>query len=212
MAGNIIHRFRSMRPRMSSTQDNKSLALQASKLQVPTSTSMPDNISLNKWEDTGFEWEGEVVPSSFERLVTVLNTEHEQSNILLNINLYRRNNVLHLAFTLTGEVWLTCQRCLQPVVIELTDDYNIALLDDESQIRLINEEQDYLLLEEIVTEQSPERLLPLKKLIEDEILLKTPMAPKHDDCEMSVEQFGEIPEEEETENPFAALASLKGNL
>ena len=68
------------------------------------------------------------------------------------------------------------------------------------------------MLEEIVTEQSPERLLPFKKLVEDEILLKTPMAPKHDDCEMSVEQFGEIPEEEETENPFAALASLKGNL
>ena len=197
---------------MSSTQDNKSSALHAGKVQVPTSTSMPDNISLNKWEDTGFEWAGEAAPSSFERLATILATEHEQSNIVLNTNLYRRNNVLHLAFTLTGEVWLTCQRCLQPIAVDLSDDYDIALLDNESQIRLVNEEQDYLLLEEIVTEQSPERLLPFKKLVEDEILLKTPMAPKHDDCEMSVEQFGEIPEEEETENPFAALASLKGNL
>lgn len=197
---------------MSSTQDNKPSALHASKVQVPTSTSMPDNISLNKWEDTGFEWAGEEAPSSFERLATLLASEHEQSNIVLNTTLYRRNNVLHLAFTLTGEVWLTCQRCLQPIAIDLSDEYDIALLDNESQIRLVNEEQDYLLLDEIVTEQSPERLLPFKKLVEDEILLKTPMAPKHDDCEMSVEQFGEIPEEEETENPFAALASLKGNL
>ena len=197
---------------MSSTQDNKSLALQASKLQVPASNIMPDTISLNKWEDTGFEWAGEIAPNAFERLVSVLNTEHEQANILLDAKLYRLNNVLHLAFTLTGEVWLTCQRCLQPIAVDLGDEYDIALLDNESQIRLIREEQDYLLLEEIVTEQSPERLLPFKKLIEDEILLKTPMAPKHDDCEMSVEQFGEIPEEEETENPFAALASLKGKL
>lgn len=197
---------------MSSTQDNKPSALHASKVQVPTSTSMPDNISLNKWEDTVFEWAGEEAPSSFERLATILASEHEQSNIVLNTTLYRRNNVLHLAFTLTGEVWLTCQRCLQPIAIDLSDEYDIALLDNESQIRLVNEEQDYLLLDEIVTEQSPERLLPFKKLVEDEILLKTPMAPKHDDCEMSVEQFGEIPEEEETENPFAALASLKGNL
>ena len=196
---------------MSSTQDNKSLALQASKLQVPASNIMPDTISLNKWEDTGFEWAGEIAPNAFERLVSVLSTEHEQANILLNAKLYRLNNVLHLAFTLTGEVWLTCQRCLQPIAVDLGDEYDIALLDNESQIRLIREEQDYLLLEEIVTEQSPERLLPFKKLIEDEILLKTPMAPKHDDCEMSVEQFGEIPEEE-TENPFAALASLKGKL
>ena len=197
---------------MSSTQDNKSLALQASKLQVPASNIMPDTISLNKWEDTGFEWAGEIAPNAFERLVSVLNTEHGQANILLDAKLYRLNNVLHLAFTLTGEVWLTCQRCLQPIAVDLGDEYDIALLDDESQSRLIHEEQDYLLLEEIVTEQSPERLLPFKKLIEDEILLKTPMAPKHDDCEMSVEQFGEIPEEEETENPFAALASLKGKL
>ena len=197
---------------MSSTQDNKSLALQASKFHVPASNTMPDTISLNKWEDTGFEWAGEIVPNAFERLVSMLNTEHEQANILLDVKLYRLNNVLHLAFTLTGEVWLTCQRCLQPIAVDLSDEYDIALLDNESQIRLIHEEQDYLLLEEIVTEQSPERLLPFKKLIEDEILLKTPMAPKHDDCEMSVEQFGEIPEEEETENPFAALASLKGKL
>ena len=197
---------------MSSTQDNKSLALQASNVQVPTSNIMPDTISLNKWEDAGFEWVGEIAPNSFERLTSTLTTEHEQANIVLEATLYRRNNVLHLAFTLTGEVWLTCQRCLQPIAVDLSDKYDIALLDNESQIRLINEEQDYLLLEEIVTEQSPERLLPFEKLIEDEILLKTPMAPKHDDCEMSVEQFGEIPEEEETENPFAALAALKGKL
>ena len=197
---------------MSSTQNNQSSALQAEKTLTPTSTSMPEHISLNKWEDSGFEWVGEIAPSSFERLATSLTTEHAQSDLLIKANLYRRNNVLHLAFTLTGEVWLTCQRCLQPIVIDLTDDYDIVLLDNESQIRLVNEEQDYLLLDEIITEQSPERLLPLKKLVEDEILLKMPMAPKHDDCEMTVEQFGEIPEEEETENPFAALASLKGKL
>ena len=109
-------------------------------------------------------------------------------------------------------MWLTCQRCLQPVATSLTDDYDIALLEDESQASLVDEEQDYLLLEEIVDNQTPERLLPLKKLIEDELLLKMPLAPKHDDCEMSVEQFGEIPEEEEGENPFAALSALKGKL
>ena len=197
---------------MSSTLDSKPSVVNADNIQTPISTSMPEHISLNKWEDTGFEWEGEIAPATFERLSAILTTEHEQANIQLSINLYRRSNVLHLAFQLASDVWLTCQRCLQPVDINLTDDYDIALLDDESQVRLINEEQDYLLLDEVVTEQSPERLLPLKKLIEDEILLKTPMAPKHDDCEMSVEQFGEIPEEEENENPFAALASLKGKL
>jgi uncharacterized protein len=197
---------------MSSTPETKPSAPYADNKKAPVSTSMPEHISLDKWADTGFEWSGEVDPNSFERLATTLSTEHDQSNTQLNAELYRRNNVLHLAFTLTGDVWLTCQRCLQPIAIDLSDDYNIALLENDSQVRLVNDEQDYLLLDEIVTEQSPERLLPFKKLVEDEILLKTPMAPKHDDCEMTVEQFGEIPEEEENENPFAALASLKGKL
>ena len=197
---------------MSSTPETKPSAPYADNKKAPVSTSMPEHISLDKWADTGFEWSGEVDPNSFERLATTLSAEHDQSNTQLNAELYRRNNVLHLAFTLTGDVWLTCQRCLQPIAIDLSDDYNIALLENDSQVRLIDEEQDYLLLDEIVTEQSPERLLPFKRLVEDEILLKIPMAPKHDDCEMSVEQFGEIPEEEESENPFAALASLKGKL
>lgn len=197
---------------MSSTPESKPSALSPDNKKAPVTNSMPEHISLDKWADTGYEWAGEVEPSSFQRLATVLSTDHEQAKTQLNANLYRRNNVLHLAFTLTGNVWLTCQRCLQPVAIDLSDDYDIALLENESQVRLVNEEQDYLLLDEIITEQSPERLLPFKKLVEDEILLKTPMAPKHDDCEMTVEQFGEIPEEEESENPFAALASLKGKL
>ena len=173
--------------------------------------TMPQTISLDKWADTGFEWAGEVAPASFERLASILTDEHEQKNLQLNMSLYRRNNVLHLAFTLTGDVWLTCQRCLQPIAIDLSDDYDIALLEDESQVNMVNEAQDYLILDEIITEPAPESLLPVKKLVEDEILLKTPLAPKHEDCEMVTDQVGDIPEEE-VENPFAALASLKGKL
>lgn len=196
---------------MSSISENKSSA-SAHDDNKAASNRMPEYISLDKWADTGYEWSGEIEPSAFQRLAVILTDAHEQAPISLDASLYRRNNVLHLAFTLTGDVWLTCQRCLQPIAIDLADDYNIALLEDDSQVRLVDDEQDYLLLDEIMTESSPESLLPFKKLVEDEILLKTPMAPKHDDCEMTVEQFGEIPEEEESENPFAALASLKGKL
>ncbi len=197
---------------MSPSQTNPNATTAIEDNQDKSSTRMPEHISLNKWEDTGFEWQGEVAPMDFERLSALLATEHEQVNLQIKTNLYRRNNVLHLSFEVEGQVWLTCQRCLQPVATELTDDYDVALLEDESQASLVDEEQDYLLLEEVVDNQTPERLLPFKKLIEDELLLKVPMAPKHDDCEMSIEQFGELPEEEESENPFAALSALKGKL
>ena len=173
--------------------------------------TLPESIVLDKWADNGFDWAGVVTPNIFERLAALLTLEHEQPAIQLHANLYRESNVLHLGFTLEGIVWLTCQRCLQPVAVDISDEYNIALLDDDSQTRLLDEEQDYLLLDEVVIQQASERLLPFKSLIEDEILLKVPMSPKHEDCEMAVEQVGEI-EEEEAENPFAALAALKGKL
>ena len=47
-------------------------------------------------------------------------------------------------------------------------------------------------------------------MIEDELLVDLPLAPKHDDCEMAVTEVGELPEAvAEKENPFAVLASLK---
>ena len=196
---------------MSSTPVSKPSAAHADDTQASLSLSVAEFISLDKWADSGFEWSGQVTPKSFERLNPTLSTEQEQENLQIEATLYRHNNVLHLAFTVTGAIWLTCQRCLQPITINLADDYDIALLDDESQVRSVDEEQDFLLLAEVVSDEGPENLLPFKNLIEDEILLKTPLAPKHDDCEMSVEQVGDIPEEE-NENPFAALMALKGKL
>ncbi|GAA0318487.1 YceD family protein [Psychrobacter aestuarii] len=173
--------------------------------------TLPEHIVLDKWADSGFEWAGDVDASVFERVSALLSQEHAQSALGVQATLYRDSNVLHLSFKLNGTLWLTCQRCLQPVDVSLDDDFDIALLDDDSQTRLLDDTQDYLLLDEVVIQQSSERLLPFKQLIEDEILLKLPMSPKHDDCEMAVEQVGEI-EEEDNENPFAALAALKGKL
>jgi len=175
------------------------------------STQLPKRVSLDKWADIGFNWQGEMMPADFERLQAMLSDEQEQTAIKITAALARSSNVLSLNFDLTGSVWLTCQRCLQPVNVELTGAHNIALLEDEGQIGLLDEEDDHLLLEEVAFKDGHDTYLPLERLIEDEILLKIPLSPKHDDCEMEVEQVGEI-EEFEEESPFAALAALKGKL
>lgn len=175
------------------------------------STQLPKRVSLDKWADIGFNWQGEMMPADFERLQAMLSDEQEQSAIKITAALARSSNVLSLNFDLTGSVWLTCQRCLQPVNVELTGAHNIALLEDEGQIGLLDEDDDHLLLEEVAFKDGHDTYLPLERLIEDEILLKIPLSPKHDDCEMEVEQVGEI-EEFEEESPFAALAALKGKL
>jgi uncharacterized protein len=174
-------------------------------------TQLPKRVSLDKWADIGFNWQGEMMPADFERLQVMLSDEHEQSAIKITAALARSSNVLSLSFDLTGNVWLTCQRCLQPVNVELTGAHTIALLEDEGQAKLLDEDHDHLLLEEVAFKDGHDTYLPLERLIEDEILLKIPLSPKHDDCEMEVDQVGEI-EEFEEESPFAALAALKGKL
>ena len=194
-----------------STQNIQSSPSRTVDAKAATTSQLPASVSLDKWADAGFTWSGQVLPSDFTRLESLLTPEHEQSVIGVETTLSKTGNVLGLDFALDGEVWFTCQRCLQPVAVDLSGAHHIDLLEDEVQAKMLDDDDEYLLLEEVAQDDGPESFLPLARLIEDEILLKTPLSPKHDDCEMILDQVGEI-EEVEEESPFAALAALKGKL
>ena len=194
-----------------STQNIQSSPPRTVGAKAATTSQLPTRVSLDKWADAGFTWSGQMLPSDFTRLQSLLTSEHEQSAIEVETTLSKTSNVLGLDFALDGEVWLTCQRCLQPVSVDLSGEHHIDLLEDEVQAKMLDDDDEYLLLEEVTQNDGPESFLPLARLIEDEILLKTPLSPKHDNCEMILDQVGEI-EEVEEESPFAALAALKGKL
>jgi uncharacterized protein len=101
---------------------------------------------------------------------------------------------------------LTCQRCLGPVEVALAvqrsfrfvQDEAIAMAEDDSS------EEDLLALS---------RSFDLMELVEDELLMEMPVAPRHKVCPVPVtmavadEDFeAALPERE---NPFALLQRLK---
>jgi uncharacterized protein len=101
---------------------------------------------------------------------------------------------------------LVCQRCLQrvdmPVAIErsfrfVADEATAAAHDDDS-------EEDLLALS---------RSFNLQELVEDELLMDLPVAPRHEACpepvKMSVVDPGFEQSAPERENPFAVLGRLK---
>ncbi|SJM71527.1 hypothetical protein A1232T_01244 [Psychrobacter piechaudii] len=204
-------------------QDNMSTNLTDSKLSNPITNSnteksaqqLPNHVNLEKWEDAGYVWSGTITPRMMSRLVDTVPEAYQDTPIELRCELMKRGQLLTLLMQFTGDIWLTCQRCLTPMSIDITHDAELILLQYEDQQGLVDEADDYLLLEELLADQPEnkkgDRLLPLKKLVEDELLLDIPLSAKHDDCEMAVEQVGEIIEEE-PENPFAALEALKGKL
>lgn len=106
-----------------------------------------------------------------------------------------------LQLTLQGEVEVVCQRCLGSMRLPLQIRTAITLFADEEKL------EDAELEDESIEGLVIERELDLLALIEDEILLALPYAPRHDVCALKVEPGAKVAAGKP--NPFAVLAALK---
>jgi len=105
---------------------------------------------------------------------------------------------LHLAVTTTG--WPTCQRCLQPFSLPMQFERALRFAANEAEAEALDADS-----EDDVLALAP--AYDLRILVEDELLLAWPIVPRHDACSPPQHDPGSAGDE--TENPFAALASLK---
>lgn len=87
---------------------------------------------------------------------------------------------------IAAQLQCTCERCLEPVVLEVNVDRAIeffasAALADEATAEQTNDDTEDSDADD-VDFLSPEDSLSLRDLVEDELLLALPMAPKHPQC------------------------------
>lgn len=171
----------------------------------PTTNQLPTNIVLDKWSDIGFFWQGQIATDELIRLKKFL---IEPAFLNITCKLQKISNILWLEFQVEGVVKVLCQRCLNSLAVDIGGLYRLALLKNENEIAQV-EDFEYLLLDEIDM-GSANRMLPIKQLLEDELLLVLPMSPRHDDCQI-VLHTQEFKEDTKTEkdNPFAVLSALK---
>jgi uncharacterized protein len=106
-------------------------------------------------------------------------------------------------------VWLTCQRCLQPVALPLEIDRTLRFARDEDEAARLDEEEE----EEDVL--ALPRALDLPALLEDELILALPIVPQHETCPQALPWSGEpavppggVPDVDAPEHPFAVLKQL----
>jgi uncharacterized protein len=109
-----------------------------------------------------------------------------------------------LALQAGARVWRECQRCLQPVALELAVDRSLRFVADEATAAALDAESEVDVL-------AMGRRFDLLELVEDELLLALPLVPMHDTCpvplgppEPAADAGPEAPA-----RPFAALAALK---
>jgi uncharacterized protein len=101
-------------------------------------------------------------------------------------------------------VWRDCQRCLQPVALDLRVDNALRFVATEDEAAALDADSDEDLL--VLSRQ-----FDLRALVEDELLLALPLVPMHDVCPLPPEPpaaTGGAPDVAPA-HPFAALAALK---
>ena len=101
-----------------------------------------------------------------------------------------------LRLRVTGTLQLACQRCLGPLEHPLRVDALLLLFDRESDIGASAEAPDGI----VATKE-----MAVRDLIEEEVLLAIPYAPRHDGCRSGTDAAGAS-----GARPFADLRSLLG--
>lgn len=140
------------------------------------------------------EGRGSQVPVTWSANGEMRNPQHVHPEIWLHL---KANALLPL----------TCQRCLAPVEVGVGVDRSFRFVADEDMAAAQDEasEEDVLALS---------RSFDLVQLVEDELLMELPLAPRHEVCPEPVKlaaadaEFEDAPGRQE--NPFAKLGKLKG--
>jgi uncharacterized protein len=144
----------------------------------------------------GEELRGEMPVAGMSRLQDVLeNPDGKVSYVLRGFLDGNGNPMLELA--LEGSCRLRCQRCLQGM------DYPIRQV---SRLMLADELPDSELSADDFDSIPPDTHLDVEALVEDEVLLSLPFAPRHDPgvCQAATTSL-----QQGAENPFSVLRSLK---
>ncbi|HET8668312.1 MAG TPA: YceD family protein [Terriglobales bacterium] len=148
----------------------------------------------------GKELRGEIPVAEMPRLQDMLAAPEGQVRFVLR-GLHDKDGHPVLELALDGSCQLRCQRCLQGM------EYPLKML---VHLRLVTEEPTEAHLVEGEDEQIDSILadshLDVVALIEEEILLGLPLAPKHEfgTCQAALESVSR-----EEQSPFAVLRGLK---
>ncbi len=110
-----------------------------------------------------------------------------------------------LTLSVTGTVYLRCQRCLTAYEFTIDSESTLLLAASESAA----DELEAMLDDETIDVIVSDKLLDLKVLVEDEALLALPVSPRHETCP-DVKTLDALKRVEKP-SPFAVLKDIKSS-
>jgi uncharacterized protein len=110
---------------------------------------------------------------------------------------------LQMVLSVAGSVQLMCQRCLAPFAFDIQSETMLVLAKDEGGA----DEIDSLLDDDSIEVIVGSNAFNVMELVEDEVLLLMPLAPKHDVCPEQL--VSSASKDVQSASPFAVLKNLK---
>ena len=163
---------------------------------------LPKSVDPFKLAEQAVELKGEIALSQLERLVSQLDDKSGVVEVFLSFG-KDEEGIRFITGRLSARLTLICQRCLEPLVVDLDASLHLGLVFSEEAAKQLPKRYDPILLET--------NTLQLWELIEEELLLSLPLVPMHDDqgCNSILAAQEQQDQAPQRENPFAVLASLK---
>ncbi|MCW8955513.1 MAG: YceD family protein [Gammaproteobacteria bacterium] len=143
--------------------------------------------------------------SRLERLARLV--LDDQANIEAELEFDMQGRLRTVSGLVKASLSVTCQRCMQPMTLDLESHFKLALVSDESKAGLLPEEYEPLMLDE-------DNRVNIPAMLEDELLLAVPLVALHEtDCSDYLQQQRERQASEDEQalkkdNPFSVLKDL----
>ena len=168
---------------------------------------LPETVKPFKLARQNARLTGVVPLSAFENLSSGLDLSIAHDDVKVDVRFESGpGGVALLSGQLVAKIPYQCQRCLEPVTVEVSANVRLAIFDQEVDENTLPEDYEPLQVE---GEQ-----VRLVELIEQELILVAPIVPTHESCEsVAVPEPQEIVAEPaeavpQAESPFAGLSEL----
>ncbi|MDH3537471.1 MAG: YceD family protein [Gammaproteobacteria bacterium] len=149
-------------------------------------------------------FEGDIALSELARLGELLQpgeSEQDERKIAVKFEFVRNEyDVPMITGQLQTSLELECQRCLKPLDMPLQLDFQL----------MIDADDDLLRDSSVDTIYSDDGFIDIFEVVEDELILATPLVALHEDTSCNEHwQASTLEPEAAKENPFAVLQQLK---
>ncbi|MDP2284015.1 MAG: YceD family protein [Pseudohongiella sp.] len=169
-------------------------------------TSLPLTLDPQKVFRQKLQVNGQLPVASLKRLCESLLDEEGtvSASLLFEVDMERRFRIRGNA---SAEVSVTCQRCLQPMKLQLEDKIDLVLVSTDAQSKALPVNLDPWFCGE-------DEMLSPADIVEEQLILAMPIVSMHVRCiDVNSAQDETVKNQIESEtarkNPFAVLAGLR---